>query len=353
VISRRQRLLPIAQDDESSEVRVPSYNNLSRHEVLTGPTSRGDNAPTHRMADFGATSISNPKHLPSLQCGMPNFDTFERVFKDVMSGAMSIQEGALRIWRLPDENKIAAVKNRSVEELVAFLGRALSQLLTHFPPGARFTSSDNNRSGKDLLEVKSNTQIELKSGEAMTDCNSGLKLVSWALSDDNGEISKVLKGGLDERRQLLLTGAPAPTIEASKSATMDRLSAIMNQLLSVGPSPPRLSHYLRCIAIGITTADQIKALFLATSSLKQPLMLQIDWAIGLKEYEKSFAPGEGIDVVRIERTPDRVIVEAVGAKSGRKATLYPNYKNSWKAPDGRRFEASNWVKAPCFQVWVD
>jgi len=284
---------------------------------------------------------------------MPNFDTFERLFKDVMSGAVTIQEGALRMWRLPDVNKVTAVKNRSVEELVAFLGRALTQLHTHFPPGARFTSSDNNRLGKDLLEVNSRTQIELKSGEEMTDANSGLAIVSWALSDDNGEISKVLKGGLDERRQLLLTGASALTIEASKSATMDRLSAIMNQLLSVGPSPPRLSHYFRCIAIGITTADQIKALFLETSSLKQPLMLQIDCAIGIKEYEKSFAPSEGIDVVRVERTPDRVIVEAVGVKSGRKATLYPNYKNSWKAPDGRKFEASNWVATPCFHVWVD
>jgi len=257
------------------------------------------------------------------------------------------------MWRLPDVNKVTAVKNRSVEELVAFLGRALTQLLTYFPPGARFISSDNNQLGKDLLEVNSSTHIELKSGKEMTDCNSGLTIVSWALNDDSREIAMVLKGGRDKRRQLLLTGATALTIEASKSATMDELAAIMKRLLSVGPSPPRLSHYLRCIALGITTADQLKALFLATSSLKQPLMLQIDWAIGLKEYEKSFAPSEGIDVVRIERTPDRVIVEAVGVKSGRKATLYPNYKNSWKAPDGRKFEASNWVETPCFQVWVD
>lgn len=270
-----------------------------------------------------------------------------------MLGAVTIQEGALRMWRLPDENKITAVKNRSVEELVAFLGRALLQLLTHFPSGAQFTSSDNNLLGKDLLEVNSSTQIELKSGEEMTDANSGLTIVSWALNDDSREISKVLKSGLDERRQLLLTGATALTIKASRSATMDRLSAIMNVLLSVGPSPPRLSHYLRCIALGITTANQIKTRFLETSSLSQPLMLQIDWGIGLKEYEKSFAPSEGIDVVRVERTPDRVIVEAVGVESGRRATLYPNYKNSWKAPDGRRFEASNWVKTPCFQVWVD
>lgn len=270
-----------------------------------------------------------------------------------MSGVLTIQEGALRIWRLSAENKIAAVKNRRVEELVAFLERALSQLLTHFPAGARFTSSDNNLLGKDLLEVNSRTQIELKSGEEMTDGNSGLTIVCWALKDDRGEISKVLKDGLYERRQLLLTGATAPTIEASKSATMDRLATVMSQLLSVGPSPPRLSHYLRCIAIGITTADQIKALFLAMNSLTQPLLLQIDWGIGLKEYEKSFAPSEGIDVVRVERTSNRVIVETVGVESRRKATLYPNYKNSWKTPDGRKFEASNWVKTPCFQVWVD
>jgi hypothetical protein len=283
---------------------------------------------------------------------MPNFDTFERVFKDVMSGAVTIQEGALKIWRLPAENKVAAVKNQSVEELVAFLGRALSQLLTYFPPGARFTSSDNNRSGKDLLEVNSSTHVELKSGEEMTDGNSGLKIVSWALTDDSNQISNVLKDGLNKRRQLLLTGATALMIESSKSETMNRLSSLMKELLSVGPSPPRLSHYLRCVAVGITKGSEITALFLAPSSLSPPLLLQIDWSIGLKEYEKSFTPSERIDVVRIERTPDRVVVEAAGVESGRKATLYPNYKNNWKAPDGRSFGASNWVKNPCFHVWV-
>jgi hypothetical protein len=284
---------------------------------------------------------------------MPNFDTFERVFKDVMSGAMAIQEGALKIWRLPAENKVAAVKNRSVEELVAFLGRALSQLLTYFPPGPLFTSSDNNRSGKDLFEVNSSTHVELKSGEEMTDSNSGLKIVSWALTDDSNEVSNVLKNGLNERRQLLLTGATALRIETSKSETMDRLSSLMKELLSVGPSPPRLSHYFRCVAVGVTKGSEIMAHFLAPSSLNPPLLLQIDWSIGLKEYEKSFTPSERIDVVRIERTLDRVVLKAAGVESGRKATLYPNYKNSWKAHDGRSFEASNWVNNPCFHVWVD
>lgn len=284
---------------------------------------------------------------------MPNFDTFERLFKDVMSGAITIQEGALKIWRLPTENKVAAVKHKSIEELVSFLERALSKLLTYFPSGAQFTSSDNNRSGKDLFEVNSSTHVELKSGEEMTDSNSGLKIVSWALTDDANEISNVLKDGLNKRRQLLLTGATALKIESSKSETMDRLSSVMKELLSVGPSPPRLSHYIRCVADGITKGSEIKALFLAPKSFNPPLLLQIDWGTGLKEYVKSFMPGERIDVVRLERTPNRVVVEAVGVESGRKATLYPNYKNSWRALDGRSFEASNWVKNPCFQVWVD
>jgi hypothetical protein len=284
---------------------------------------------------------------------MPDFDTFERIFKDVMSGAMTIQEGALRIWRLPYENKVTVVKNRSVEELVSFLQRALSQLLSYFQHGAQFTSSDDNQIAKDLLEINTKTEIELKSGDEMTDANHGLKIVSWALNDDENEISRIMKGGLEERRRLLLTGITTPTIEESKSATMDQLAILLNRLLSVGPSPSRLSHYVRSVSLGITIGNHIKALFVTSSSSKPPLLLQIDWSTGLKEYTKSFAINERIDIVRVERTSDRMIVEVAGNTSGRKATLYPNYKNSWITPDGRTFAASNWINTPCFHVWVD
>lgn len=283
---------------------------------------------------------------------MPDFDSFERIFKSVMAADLTSEEGALQISLLPEENKVKVVKGRSSSDLVTFLNRARKSLLSFFPSDARFSSSEDNRTGKDLLEVTTNTQVELKSGPAKTDANVGLSTVAWALDDTSGRVVSIMKGGQTERRTLLLSGCAASQIEASKIRTMDELAEFFNSTIEIGPAPERLAHFFRCIAVGLTKAPEIKAALRADSSTERPLMLQADWGSGLELYEKSFMADEAINVTRIERTDGRAHVIVEGSKSGRVARLYPNYKNGWDAPNGQKFEASNWVKTACFHVWI-
>lgn len=174
---------------------------------------------------------------------MADFDSFERIFKSVMAADLSSEDGALQISRLSEDNKVKVVKGRSASDLVSFLERARQSLLYFFPKGARFTSSEDNRSGKDLFEVGSQTHIELKSGPAQTAANLGLSTVAWALDDSSGKIVSIMKGGLTERRNLLLKGTNVAQIEASKSQTMDQLATYFKSTLALGPAPERLAHF--------------------------------------------------------------------------------------------------------------
>ena len=284
---------------------------------------------------------------------MPDFDTFERLFKSAMSSEVALEEIAKQIANLSEENKVVVVKNRSVSDLVGFLDRAKASLLGFFPSGTRFSSNDNNRNGKDLLEEISGIHVELKSGGAMTDANSGLSVVSWALDDGANKVKEIMKGGLVERRALVMKGSPQSAIEASKSRTMDNLAYFLTKQIAVGPAPDKLAHYLRCVAVGLTKGDEILAAYAQPGRIRTPLMLEADWNSGLVLYEKAFLPEEEITVTRIERTQDRAHLIAEGSRTKRTAKLYPNYKNSWKLANGKRIDASNWVKNACFHVWID
>lgn len=284
------------------------------------------------------------------ESNMPDFDLFERQLKSVLEGQLSSQDGAREIAALPEANKVQVVKGRSVPELDGFLQRANTALRSFFPPGAVFTSSQNNKSGKDLFESNSKTHVELKSGGAMTDGNPGLESVAWAL--DTPAVATVMKSGMEERRKLLLAGQPRASIDASKSATMDELFKALKNT-SIGPASARLSHYFRSMAVGLTKLDEIQATFASTSPVKTPLLLKADWAQGLVLYDKAFLPNEQIEVLKIERTTDRAHLIARGATTGRTATIYPNFKNSWTSPDGRKFPAENWVATACFHIWID
>jgi hypothetical protein len=283
---------------------------------------------------------------------MPDFDSFERLFKSVMAADLSSEVGALQISTLPEANKVQVVKGRSTSDLILFLERARTSLLKYFPNGADFTSSDNNRQGKDLFEVNSRTHIELKSGGSMTDANPGLSTVAWALDDHDGRVISIMKGGMTERRILLQKSAPSSQIEASKAKTMDDLAEFFGKQLSNGPAPARLAHFFRSVAVGLTKGEEIRKSFQSERSLNTPLLLEADWATGLSLYEKAFLPAETIEIIKIERTPDRAQLIARGSESGRLARLYPNYKNSWKAPNGMKYDASNWVQNACFHVWI-
>lgn len=284
---------------------------------------------------------------------MPDFDTFERIFKSAISGEIPIQAGASQIANLAEENKVVVVKNRSASELVGFLERANAALVAFFPSGTRFSSNDNNRDGKDLLEEISGTHIELKSGGAMTDANSGLSVVSWALNDGANKVTEIMKGGLTERRALIMKGSPQSAIDVSKASTMDKLADFLKKQIAIGPAPDKLAHYFRCVAVGLTKGDEILAAYAQPGKVKTPLLLEADWNPGLVLYEKTFLPDEDIVVTRVERTQDRAHLIAEGSKTKRTAKLYPNYKNSWKLANGTRVHASNWVETACFHVWID
>jgi hypothetical protein len=279
---------------------------------------------------------------------MANFDDFERLLKSVLGGELSIQDGARKISELPESLKVRAVKQKSSSDLENFLTRAKTALDAYFPRGPKFSWSENNQLGKDLYENRTRTQIELKSGDLMTDGNPGLKSVAWAL--ENPIVTSVMKSGMTTRRELLLAGAPQSQIEASKSETMDLLFHAFSEV-PLGKAPPKLEHFFRCMALGLTKYGEITSSFDASEIGRTPLLLKADWEHGLVLYEKAYLPHEPIDIVTIERT-QRTQLLVRGMISGRIGTLYPNFKNSWTSRDGVRFEAHNWVATACFHVWI-
>ena len=284
---------------------------------------------------------------------MPDFDEFERIFKASLTNGGDVKEAALAICALPEINKVKVVKNKSLGEIEGFLRRARQSLSDFFPVNCDFVSSANNKHGKDLLETMSGMEIELKSGSEMTDANSGLKTVSWAIEDEPGEIEKIMNRGKEERRILALADVSREVIEESKARTMDELAACFREKLKIGPAPEKLTHYLKCVSVGITNGQEIVNLYPQREErFSTPLLLEADWESGLKLYEKSFLPNEQLLVTQVERTDSRVHVIAEGADSARRAKIYPNYKNSWSA-GGKKFSASYWVNNPCFHVWID
>jgi hypothetical protein len=284
---------------------------------------------------------------------MPDFDSFERIFKSVVGGEYSETVGAKKIFALEEVNKVMVVKGRSKAEIEEFLNRASTALRSFFPQGATFTSSDDNKEGKDLFETITKTHVELKSGTAMTDANSGLGIVSWATGDLKNQISKIMTEGMVERRQLAISGATSKKLDASKSATMDKLSDYLSQIVQVGPATAELTHYLKLVAAGVTNKKGIVDTFEKNERTTLPLLLEASWDLGLKLYTKAFLPDEEIIVTKIERTKDRAQLLAQGVDSQRRAKIYPNFKNSWTSSDGTKVPANYWVKTPCFHVWIN
>ena len=285
---------------------------------------------------------------------MPNFDSYERLFRDALAANEDrCQKFALEIFNLSESQKVLLVKNRSSSEIEGFLKRCRLKLQSFFEPQAIFSSSDNNSEGKDLLEVKSGTQIELKSGSAKTDANNGLGLISWTLSDSSNNLKSIMSESMKIRRNLYFQG-DLNSIEKSKENTMNEIHTYFStRLVKEKPAPPRLDHFVRCISIGLTKEKEIKESFKG-SKMKPPLLLESVWEKGLEVYSKSFLPSEAILVKKIEKNLERTQVVLEGEKSKTTARIYPNYKNSWHSGDGRiRIEAKYWVQTACFHVWID
>ena len=283
---------------------------------------------------------------------MPDFDSFERIFKSAISREISFDSGAAQIYALDEINKVNVVKGKNIGELREFLVRANKMLIGFFPKGVSFSSNNNNNDGKDLFEELSATHIELKSGGAMTDANSGLALVSWAIGDHSEDISRIMKAGMAERRVLVKVKNSISEINRSKAKTMDDLAQLFQKNISIGIAPETLSHFFRCVAVGLTKSGEILNAYQSEAKIKVPLLLKADWDNGLILYEKAFLPDEEIVIEKVERTQKRFQLVAKGKVSETSAKLYATYRNSWKLPDGSKVHASNWVEGPSFQVWI-
>jgi len=285
---------------------------------------------------------------------MADFDSFERYFKEALEGNDDVSaKYAFEIYRLPADQKVAFIKHYSQAEIQSYLVRARASLRSFFPAGAVFTSDEDNKKGKDLLEVISKTEIELKSGPAKTDANPGIKVIKWALDDKTNDLTSIMNEPMKTRRKLALAGK-TDDVEASKKETMDKLFDYFESRLTVNsPAPEKLAHLVRAIARGFTTQTKILELY-SDPDLREPLLLQAEWNKGLVKYSKPFLPTEIIKIQEITRTDGRAQVILKGQDSKLSAKIYPNFKNSWKSSDGKhKIPASNWVNTACFHIWID
>ena len=285
---------------------------------------------------------------------MANFHSYERLFREALAATEdSTNKFALEIYGLPETQKVLLVKNRSAVEIEAYLKRCRTKLQSFFDSKAIFSTSSNNSSGKDLLEINSGIEIELKSGLAKTDANNGLGLIAWTLSDNTDDLKNIMSESMKTRRALYSQGH-LKLIEKSKEQTMDEIFKYFNSKLEKDKSvPERMNHFARCVSKGLTKEKEIKESF-SGNTAEQPLLLESEWETGLKVYSKSFLPTEKILVQRIERNIERTQLILVGEKSKTTARIYPNYKNSWHSADGRvKIDAKYWVQTACFHVWID
>ena len=114
-----------------------------------------------------------------------------------------------------------------------------------------------------------------------------------------------------------------------------------------------------CVARGVTTRDASEALMdRPESEWGAPLILHADWTCGWKRARNPFPP-QPFEVRDIalghggtNNPPGRALLRIHQPGAGRTALFYPNYKNS-HAANGVRIPARNWVKTPCFHVWID
>jgi hypothetical protein len=295
---------------------------------------------------------------------MPDFDRFERLLREAMVAGHRtdrVRQIAGEIGSLPGDNTPELFKHRSASDLEDFLVRGVRSLDAYFGGEAAFTTSDDNRLGADLLETATGTWVELKSGE-VTDANVGLSTIAWAFGDTaDVELRSIMAAPMEERRSMFLAGDLAG-VEASKERTMVRLLSYFQARVADGsPAPSMLAHFARCVAKGVTTLDDARALVGSDPSCwTVPIIMVARWAQGWVPVTHPFEDDERVLVVGAfrqargsgrDRVP-RAQVRVRGERSGRTALFYPNFKNSYHR-SGHTIPASAWVETACFHVWID
>ncbi len=292
---------------------------------------------------------------------MPNFDLFERLIRDAMTG---MAEGHLavtdRMVAISNSERPTLFRDLDHAALSDWVFRARRFLRLEYGADVDFVTSRDNRWGADLQVIQTGTMIELKSGGPVTDANPGLSSVAWALEDSSNALRSIMSDSMKHRRQLYLDGDMIGLLQ-SKRETMERLMGYFRRYVNVGRvAPLRLQHYVRCVAMGITTKRDIKNLEGRNDLLDNaPQILHADLDHGWRPEEHSFHQGESIVVDRLDLSDPssqsgvpRLTLILRGSLSGRMAKLYPHYKNSYKLANGIKIPAKWWVRTACFHVWI-
>ncbi|MCY4620811.1 MAG: hypothetical protein OXD34_03085 [bacterium] len=293
---------------------------------------------------------------------MPDFDCFERLIRQTMVVEDDEIDQLVRdMEAIRRENRPQLFKGRSFVYLDQWVGRARQALVSEFGADARFSTTNLNLKGSDLAVIGTDIEIELKTGQ-VTDANIGIEPMSWAFGDeDESVLSDIMSESMYERRAMAYRGDYSG-IRASQERTMYRLYAYLHERLEEGQeAPPRLAHYARAVARGITKKKDIEPLFGRDErDWKVPWIFHADWRCGWIPRTNPFDLEEDIIVDRIWKGPvgrssiPRAQARVRGRSSDRTAKFYPNYKNSFLAKNSpSKVEAKHWVKTACFHVWID
>lgn len=291
---------------------------------------------------------------------MPDFDAFERILRAALVALIEdqsrVREFAQALHSQPDSLTPRTFKNRTMDELMRYLDRATEYLRKILPSHPDLRTSNDNRSGKDLLEMTTQLHMEIKSGVAKTDAQVGMESVAWGLSslDRLPELLRIMSNSMKLRRSLALNGRFDAVLKSKAETAIGIhrwLSEAVASLAASETAERRLAKYVSSLARGITTLPEIQRA--SEGAPKNILLLECEWEEGFRRYEYQFDETESIraEVTEPSRL-NRVSLFVTGLTSGCRAELYPHYKNSHKdSASGVRIEAENWVATACFHVW--
>jgi hypothetical protein len=289
---------------------------------------------------------------------MPNFDQFERLVRQALSvHERPVTPYAAELSGVPQQERPTFARQLTRQELFGWLSRARKELVSMFPDGERFETSEDNRTGKDLVALPSGREIELKSPDGKTDANVGIKQIAWAVGDAvDDSLSQIMVGNMNKRIAIWRTMSGAQRDKAIRNSKEQQRQALLqyfSERLTVGTIvEDRLAHFAWAVSVGLTKADEVVASFNSTD-YRAPLLLCADVKRGLAVYEQSFKRGEQVVVEKIasDELSSRVLVLLRGKQSRQSCTIYPHYKNSFRDSE-IVIPADNWVKTPCFHIWI-
>ncbi len=290
---------------------------------------------------------------------MPNFDPFERLVRYAMvSRKDELGKFKPQFAAINSENRPQNFKNMSDSQFLSWLDFAHQYLRNQYGNNVNFVTSDANKFGSDIEIPATGIQIELKTG-LVTNANLGVGTIAWAMGDEkSNELKEIVNGKeMTKRHQLYVAGKFDDIKESQERAMSDLLAYFRSRVTEKADAPHKLEHLSKCVARGITTLSEFKKLLnIKESDWNSPVILHTSLERGWDIVSRVFQTDENLFIDRIFRSDQsqaipRAQVQIKGKKSNITARIYPNYKNS-HSRNGIRIPAENWVKNPCFHVWI-